>query len=99
MTPIKHCACGRNYTLREWLALPFVGTFDVDCETYELRNCICRSTISIETPVVEETFAPTILIVRGREEVARARVWDHNAARELVAAASVRPPVFVESVQ
>lgn len=53
-TPVKTCACGRELTLAEWLALPHGGIWRIDTlETLELRNCPCGSTISL--PVDEVT--------------------------------------------
>lgn len=45
---VKECRnCGRNHTLDEWWTLPLVGHMDDGEELLEMRNCICRSTISI----------------------------------------------------
>jgi len=48
----KECMCGRKFTKDQWKKLPLVGYFvavDEDDKPFgaELRNCPCRSTISI----------------------------------------------------
>lgn len=43
----KRCGCGREHDAAAWRALPFVGVQDdVDCR-FELRNCVCGSTIAV----------------------------------------------------
>ena len=45
---MKTCACGRRYDSDGWERLQRLGTMD-DGEggTLEIRNCECRSTISV----------------------------------------------------
>jgi len=51
---IKMCACGRSYTLAEWRQLRYVGRIQVPADEegpaddLELRDCMCRSTISVD---------------------------------------------------
>ncbi len=41
--------CGRAYDAEGWAALPYVGTqSDGLGEVLELRNCTCKSTLTIE---------------------------------------------------
>lgn len=45
----KKCGCGREYSRVTWSLLPFVGYCDVEKEgdqLAEMRNCVCRSTLS-----------------------------------------------------
>ena len=51
---VKHCACGRYFDNEGWQRLPLVGRMD-DAEggELELRNCPCKSTLSI--PVAKES--------------------------------------------
>ena len=44
---IKVCSCGRQYSSGTWKLLPYVGEQDDGVERLELRNCVCRSTLSI----------------------------------------------------
>lgn len=54
----KACHCGRSYDAAAWVALPLVGYYDDDvldpdhpkATTLELRNCVCRSSLSVELP-------------------------------------------------
>lgn len=51
---VKRCSlCRKRYTRSEWCSLPSVGVLYSEDEKYtyrlELRNCVCRSTIGIET--------------------------------------------------
>ena len=50
---IKTCGCGRSYTRAEWEKLHFVGVQETESSRtryrLEMRNCICRSTIGVET--------------------------------------------------
>lgn len=51
--PVKVCSCGREHDAAAWKALPYVGVQDdVDCR-FELRNCVCGSTIAVMLCVVE----------------------------------------------
>lgn len=50
--PLKTCACGRSFSREEWEALPLVTRTSDDIESRELRNCLCRSTLSIGRPRV-----------------------------------------------
>ena len=44
----KHCACGRLYTLEDWLALPLCGRMHLPPQTtIELRNCVCESSLAM----------------------------------------------------
>ncbi len=52
---VKRCKCGRTYDRTEWQRLRLVGTQDDgDGGLLELRNCECRSTISVELPKDQE---------------------------------------------
>lgn len=48
---VKPCGCGRAYGIAAWSALAYVGRMPSGEEgvELELRNCVCGSTISIET--------------------------------------------------
>jgi len=55
VSPVKTCACGRAFTAAEWFALDYVGPLYIppgdDPETeppehFDLRNCVCGSTLS-----------------------------------------------------
>jgi hypothetical protein len=76
--PLKRCSCGKAVaTLRDWLALPFVGLMDDgDGFVIEMRNCGCRSTMAIEAPTVFDAVVPTLLIVDGEREIARTKLWN-----------------------
>lgn len=44
----KHCACGRLYTLEQWLALSLCGRMHLPPRrTIELRNCACGSSLAM----------------------------------------------------
>lgn len=44
----KRCSCGRAYTEAQWKTLPFVGIQKYPWgEVQELRNCVCKSTMTI----------------------------------------------------
>lgn len=45
--PFKRCSCGREYTRESWEALQYVGVQIDDVETFELKNCLCGSTIAV----------------------------------------------------
>ena len=46
---VKQCRCGRSYTLAEWQQLRLVGMQeDGEGGFLELRECTCRSTLSVE---------------------------------------------------
>lgn len=46
---VRACSCGRSYTRDSWSCLPPAGILDYgDGRPLELRNCACRSTISVE---------------------------------------------------
>lgn len=42
------CACGRTYTLSQWLKLRLIGLQREGEQVLELRNCVCGSTCSEE---------------------------------------------------
>ncbi len=48
---IKRCACGRDLTRKQWLALPMCGRMQRPHRRshYELRNCTCGSTLAVES--------------------------------------------------
>jgi hypothetical protein len=48
---VKRCACGVGFSAADWQRLPLVGRMD-DGEggELELRNCPCRSSISMPVP-------------------------------------------------
>lgn len=49
MSTVATCCCGAMYGLADWIALDWVGIQeDGERGVAELRNCKCRSTISIE---------------------------------------------------
>lgn len=52
--PFKSCACGKCYTYAEWQQLELVSPrWDVGgdgVDVFEVRNCTCGSTITIEVP-------------------------------------------------
>jgi hypothetical protein len=60
--PIKQCACGISFDLAEWCGLKLVGRQIVDEETFELRNCPCGSTLSIQ---ISEREGVTELVPEG----------------------------------
>ena len=44
----KICSCGRRYTLSQWEKLPGMKFWETPWgEVLEMRDCVCRSTISI----------------------------------------------------
>jgi hypothetical protein len=44
----KTCSCGRSYTQDEWEQLPNRKLWELPWgEVLEMRDCVCRSTISI----------------------------------------------------
>jgi hypothetical protein len=51
---MKTCGCGKSYSRRMWELLELIGIQRVAAdrfgpeEAYELRNCSCGSTISLE---------------------------------------------------
>jgi two-component system response regulator MprA len=47
---VKECACGRQFTLKAWLALPSCGRMHVPQRgvVIELRTCTCGSSLSVE---------------------------------------------------
>lgn len=45
--PCKRCSCGRCYSHREWTELPMRGYQLASAEILEMRNCSCRSTITV----------------------------------------------------
>ncbi len=57
---IKKCRCNREYTANTWKWLPLVGTQITDEQdgpytcvySTEMRNCLCGSTIAVETVVI-----------------------------------------------
>lgn len=62
--PFKKCGCGRVYTLQLFFDLPtppgggqMVVPEGDKVFVYFLRNCVCRSTIAIETRVTEPVRA------------------------------------------
>jgi len=46
-SPYKVCSCGVQYTLEAWCALPYVGVLVDPDESFELRNCVCGSTLAV----------------------------------------------------
>lgn len=48
MPVVKTCACGRKFTLAQWLSLPLCGQMG----NTELRNCRCGSSLALPLPVV-----------------------------------------------
>ena len=48
------CACGRRYDATAWAMLDFCGcqyvpaTVDAPAELFELRNCVCGSTLAVD---------------------------------------------------
>jgi CheY-like chemotaxis protein len=44
----RKCSCGRAWLRAPWCELVYVGTFEVEGSTLELRQCLCGSTISVE---------------------------------------------------
>jgi hypothetical protein len=50
----KLCGCGRSWSAGEWQRLRWVGVMDDGVDSAELRHCICGSTISMLTSVVEK---------------------------------------------
>lgn len=57
---IKVCSCGRKYTRAAWKMLPYVGRTYVPADEegpaddFELRNCVCRSTITVDRAKLRE---------------------------------------------
>jgi hypothetical protein len=48
----QRCACGVEWTRAAWKKLRVVGEWrDEDGRTYELRQCTCRSTMTVEVRV------------------------------------------------
>ncbi len=48
---IKRCACGLSYTQQQWVELVHVGVWaTTPNERYDMRQCRCRSTLSVELP-------------------------------------------------
>jgi CheY-like chemotaxis protein len=47
---VKECSCGRQFALKEWIALPFCGRMHVPPRgvVIELRTCTCGSSLSVE---------------------------------------------------
>lgn len=61
----KQCSCGRTYTKEEWEQLPNRQLWELSWgEVLELRDCVCRSTMSIQLkagePEDEELSAVTL---------------------------------------
>jgi hypothetical protein len=52
--PIKTCACGRSFTAETWATLKPAGRKDgvMLWAGLELRDCVCRSTLSRRIPFV-----------------------------------------------
>jgi two-component system, cell cycle response regulator DivK len=48
---VKQCACGREYTRDQWLALGLCGRIHVPGSgiALELRNCVCGSSIAVQS--------------------------------------------------
>lgn len=46
----KICGCGRKHDGRSWSTLEFVAFVDDAGEVFEMRTCICRSTLAVEVP-------------------------------------------------
>lgn len=48
MNTFKTCSCGREYTEAEWKQLPNMKLWRLPWgEVLEMRDCVCRSTLSI----------------------------------------------------
>lgn len=51
---VASCACGKRYTILEWIERPVIGTVHIPADEFgpealaELRNCTCNSTIGRE---------------------------------------------------
>ncbi len=44
----KLCSCGRVHDAEGWRALPLLGLMRHGAHAFELRNCVCGSTLGIE---------------------------------------------------
>lgn len=44
---VKHCKCGRSYTLAQWMALPDSKVYVCLNEVHDQRHCPCGSHIVI----------------------------------------------------
>jgi len=66
---LKSCACGARYTLAEWQALPGGTRAIQGGELYEVRHCLCKSTLYV--PLVADA---TISALMARVENLTARV-------------------------
>jgi hypothetical protein len=53
---VKRCACGRAYTATQWRELRLCGYMGGahDDAHYEIRNCVCGSTIGVKAPWANE---------------------------------------------
>jgi hypothetical protein len=45
--PYKRCGCGRVYSHKQWSELPMRGYQLASSEILEMRNCACKSTITV----------------------------------------------------
>lgn len=87
--PFKTCSCGLSYTAETWKALRLVGYYDDDvldaehpkATTLELRNCVCRSTLSVELPRRKPYHAPRVVEL-SREDPRVQRMMRDGPARK-----------------
>lgn len=62
----KVCRCGCSYTAPLWATLRFVGIHSDEYECLEMRDCLCKSTLSVIVErFKEDEEAPRPLVLEA----------------------------------